>query len=310
MNKAKFLLLFLFMQVNHLNSQLATGNIEEFFIEHNAYDRRIQIYYPFNNQVDQNTKFVIMNDAEELFLEEDTWRGKSWRIDKTFQDLAKSSKNLNIVVIAVNSAKKPGKILNSSRRYADYFPNESIYYFEDGLKKTIYSTFIDKENLNYPKFLATSLIPELEDKLKIELSKNNLGIIGSSMGGLSALNTIIEYPELFGFAGCLSTHWIGIKPFEYMTLPLRKRISADEDTVNAIKDYVETNIHKLKDHKIYFDHGTRGLDYLYKDPQIDINKVFEEYNISYRSEVHKGHEHSPEDFGKRLKSIILYMLES
>ena len=60
MEQLYFLLLFLFMQVNHLNSQLATGNIEEFFIEHNAYDRRIQIYYPFNNQVDQNTKFVIM----------------------------------------------------------------------------------------------------------------------------------------------------------------------------------------------------------------------------------------------------------
>ena len=57
MNKAKFLLLFLFMQVNHLNSQLAIGSIEEFFIEHNAYDRRIQIYYPFNNQIDQDTKY-------------------------------------------------------------------------------------------------------------------------------------------------------------------------------------------------------------------------------------------------------------
>ena len=40
-----------------LNSQLAIGSIEEFFIEHNAYDRRIQIYYPFNNQIDQDTKY-------------------------------------------------------------------------------------------------------------------------------------------------------------------------------------------------------------------------------------------------------------
>jgi predicted alpha/beta superfamily hydrolase len=310
MNKAKFLLLFLFMQVNHLNSQLAIGSIEEFFIEHNAYDRRIQIYYPFNNQIDKNTKFVIMNDAEELFLEEDAWRGRSWRIDKTFKDLAKTNKNLNIVVIAVNSAKKPGKILNSTRRYADYFPNESIVYFKDGLKKSIYSAFIDQENLNYPKFLASSLIPELENKLKIKLNKNNLGVIGSSMGGLSALNTVLEYPELFGFAGCLSIHWIGIKPFEYLTLPLRKKISADEDTVNAIKRYVEINIHKLNDHKIYFDHGTRGLDYLYRDPQININKAFEENNILFKSEVYKGHEHDPVDFGKRFKSIILYMLES
>ena len=35
------------------------------------------------------------------------------------------------------------------------------------------------------------------------------------------------------------------------------------------------------------------------------------YNdVLFKSEVYKGHEHDPVDFGKRLKSIILYMLES
>ena len=310
MNKAKFLLFFTLMQINNLNSQLVIGKSEEFFLEHNAYDRKVQIYYPFGNEINGQTKFIIMNDAEELFLEEDTWRGKSWRIDKTFKDLANEGKILNVVIIAVNSAKKPGKILNSTRRYADYFPNESISYFDDSLKKDIYSSFIDKEELNYPKFLAESLIPELENRLAINLNKSNLGVIGSSMGGLSALNTILEYPELFGFAGCLSTHWIGIKPFEYITLPFRKRISPDEDTVKAIETYVRNNINKLNDHKVYFDHGTRGLDYLYRQPQLNINKVFDENKISFKSEVFKGHEHDPVFFGSRFKSILLYLLEN
>ena len=309
MNKAKFLLLFLFMQINHLNSQLAIGSIEEFFIEHNAHDRRIQIYYPFSNQIDQNTKFVIMNDAEELFLEEDTWRGRSWRIDKTFHDLSEEGIDLNIVVIAVNSAKKPGKFFNSTRRYADYFPNESIDFFQNGLKKSIYKTFIKKDKLNYPKFIAESLIPKLENKFKVTLNKDNLGIIGSSMGGLTALNTILEYPDLFGFAGCLSTHWIGIKPFEYITLPLRKKISVDEETFDAIYAYTENNIGNLKEHKVYFDHGTRGLDYLYKDPQILINGLFAKNNIKFISDVYKGHEHDPQHFGMRLRPALLFWME-
>ena len=40
----------------------------------------------------------------------------------------------------------------------------------------------------------------MEGKFEINLDKNNLGIIGSSMGGL-ALNTIIEYPDEFGLYG-------------------------------------------------------------------------------------------------------------
>ena len=61
----------------------------------------------------------------------------------------------------------------------------------------------------------------MEDKFDISLNNKNLGIIGASMGGLSALNALIEYPNLFGFAGCISTHWVGIKPLEYFLLPYK-----------------------------------------------------------------------------------------
>ena len=39
------------------------------------------------------------------------------------------------------------------------------------------------------------------------------------------LNNIIIYPEEFGFACCLSTHFIVFKPWEYFLLPIRQRIS-------------------------------------------------------------------------------------
>ena len=82
------------------------------------------------------------------------------------------------------------------------------------------------------------------------------------MGGLSALNALIEHPDLFGFAGCISTHWVGIKPLEYFLLPLVGKIDGDDDTANAIISYIEDNITNIDDQKIYFDHGTIGLDSL------------------------------------------------
>ena len=124
MNKAKFLLLFLFMQVNHLNSQLAIGSIEEFFIEHNAYDRRIQIYYPFSNQIDKNTKFVIGG-----------WHSNSRKINLFYVLYAlkwqfeyNKKKNINYDWIAV--VKKNNKWILKLTRYLGYetVKNDSLHY--------------------------------------------------------------------------------------------------------------------------------------------------------------------------------------
>ena len=67
-----------------------------------------------------------------------------------------------------------GKIIDETRRYAEYFPNESIAFFEKGFKKNTYSYFIDRDKLNYPKFLIENVIPFVEAKLNIELNHNHL----------------------------------------------------------------------------------------------------------------------------------------
>ena len=200
MNKSLMLMFLSFIFNNNLSAEIATGELEEFFISNGKNDRKVRIYYPSNNPINEETTFIIMNDGEELFLEQDSWNGKSWRIDKSF-----------------------------------------------------------------------------------------------------------EYPDIFGFAGCLSTHWVGIKPGEYLLLPFRKKIDGDKDTIDAIKKYVVANLLKIKDHRIYFDHGKVGLDYLYRNPQNDINQIFTENNMTFESKVFEGHAHDPNDFGKRFTPSLNYL---
>jgi enterochelin esterase-like enzyme len=248
-----------------------------------------------------------MNDGEELFLEQDSWNGRSWRVDKSFDELNQKGIDHNVVIIAVHSAKRfKGRFFDDTRRYIELFPKEAINYFDEGQKKRIYSSL---SNSNYPKFLVTEVLPFLEEKFQVTLNKNNLGVIGSSMGGISALNTIMEYPDIFGFAGCVSTHWVGIKPSEYLLLPIRKKIDGDKETTEAIKRYIKANLSKIKDHKIYFDHGTVGLDYLYRNPQNDINEIFAENEMTFESKVFKGHDHDPVDFGKRFIPSLNYLIK-
>ena len=122
MNKSVGFILLLVMFTNTMNAELANGKIEEFFIKSGIEERKIRIYYPNNNSVDDDTTFIIMNDGEELFLERDSWRGRTWRIDKSFDELAKINKAPNVIIIAVQSAKKyKGKFLTIQEDTLNYF---------------------------------------------------------------------------------------------------------------------------------------------------------------------------------------------
>ncbi len=306
----KNLFFLLIISINFVDAELSFGSIEEIFIANGEHNRKIQIYYPTDVVINEKTKFIIMNDGEELFQEKDSWNGGAWNIDDSFKKLYQDGVNLNIVVIALDSAKRSkGKIIDETRRYVEYFPNEAIEFFEEGIKKNTYSYFIDKKELNYPYFLINTVIPYLEEKFNTQLNQSNLGIIGASMGGLSALNTMLEYPDYFGFAGCISTHWVGIKPSEYLLLPIRRKITGDKETTEAIRKYIDSNVLILNNKRIYFDHGTVGLDSLYGPPQEDINKIFEDNDIDFRSKVFLDHGHETNFFGARFGSLLVYLLE-
>ena len=294
-----------------LSNELSIGFIEEIYLKSGTNERRIQIYYPYSKNVNDQTKFIIMNDGEELFSESDSWNGKAWNIDETFKDLKTQKENLNLVIIAIDSAKRiNGNILDETRRYAEYFPKESIKYIDENLKRSIYHNFIDSQKFNYQDFVINKVIPSIEKKFDTKLNRDNLGIIGASMGGLSALNMSIENPEIFGFVGCISTHWVGIKISEYLILPFRMKISGDESTTKAIQKYIKNNVSKLSSQKLYFDHGTVGLDSLYENPQNEINKILLGSKINFIYEVHPNHDHEPKFFGQRFKNILLNFIDN
>ena len=59
--KISYLILMSF--ATNIISNPSTGSIEEFFLESNqAYERRVQVYYPFSKEIDKDT--FIKNDIE------------------------------------------------------------------------------------------------------------------------------------------------------------------------------------------------------------------------------------------------------
>ena len=93
------------VSLQSFSTELSIGSIEEIYLKSGTNERRIQIYYPYSKNVNNKTKFIIMNDGEELFSESDSWNGKAWNIDQSFKDLKTQKENLNLVIIAIDSAK-------------------------------------------------------------------------------------------------------------------------------------------------------------------------------------------------------------
>jgi pimeloyl-ACP methyl ester carboxylesterase len=73
------------------------------------------------------------------------------------------------------------------------------------------------------------------------------------MGGLISLYAICEYPEVFGGAGCVSTHWPAVE--------------------GVIAPYLVENLPDPATHRLYFDYGTDTLDALYQPTQFLVDEV-------------------------------------
>ena len=71
--------------------------------------------------------------------------------------------------------------------------------------------------------------------------------MGSSMGGLISAYAVMEFPHVFGGAGCVSTHW-----------PIAGGI---------VEDYVATHVPAPGRHRFYFDYGTEAIDAQYEPHQ-------------------------------------------
>ncbi len=72
---------------------------------------------------------------------------------------------------------------------------------------------------------------------------------------------LCEYPDVFGGAACLSTHWVGIFETENNPIP------------DALVSYLSKELPDPATHRIYFDYGTATLDVLYEPYQLQVDSV-------------------------------------
>ena len=145
----------------------------------------------------------------------------------------------------------------------------------------------------------TELKPFIDKNYSTYTNKENTFIVGSSMGALISMYAICEYPDIFGGAACLSTHWPGSFTVDNNPVP------------NAFLNYMRDNLPNPKHHKIYFDYGDQTLDALYPPLQNNVDIVMRSKGYSknnWMTQFFPGDNHSELSWNKRLDIPIVFLL--
>lgn len=260
--------------------------------------RNVDVWLPENYSADKKYSVLYMHDGQMLYDASTTWNKQEWQVDEVASKLMNEGKVDDFIVVS------PWNI--PQIRWQDYFPQKAFDYLNDEAEKSLLAKA--KENNfevafsadKYLKFLTEELKPYIDKTYSVKTNREHTHVAGSSMGGLISMYAICEYPEIFGAAACISTHWIGIMPTEDNPIP---------DTFFA---YMNEHIPSPKTHKFYFDYGTETLDrhYVRYAEIIDIILKKKGYSeINYRNLKFEGADHSEDSWQKRLHIPLTFLLK-
>lgn len=259
--------------------------------------RTVDIWLPINYSETKKYQVLYMHDGQMLFDGKTTWNKQEWGVDEKIDSLIQKKAMKEVIVVAVWNIPEIRRL--------NYFPQKAIDFLND-TEKMIVIDEAKKINLdltqitsdNYLKFLVTEVKPFVDSHFSVYTDTKNTAIMGSSMGGLISMYALCEYPDIFGKAACLSTHWIGLKNVENNPIP------------TAFFKYLMAKLPNPKTHKIYFDFGTETLDAEYVRYEKDVNEIlkakgFDTFNS--KNLKFENADHTENSWNKRLEIPLQFL---
>ncbi len=283
--------------------KVASGKLErmESFKSNYITPRNIDVWLPENYSSSKKYCVLYMHDGQMLFDSETTWNKQAWDVDDVVSKLMKEGKTQEVIVVGMAS--------DGNTRHVDYFPQKPFESLTQNQQDSIYKanrsngqSVFNKGKINsdnYLKFIVKELKPIIDGKYSVYTDAKHTFIAGSSMGGLISIYAICEYPNIFGGAACLSTHWPGIFAVENNPIP------------NAFFEYLKKHLPNPKNHKLYFDYGTATLDAMYEPFQLKVDKIMKAKGFTsqnWSTQKFEGEEHSEKSWNKRLHIPIEFLL--
>jgi predicted alpha/beta superfamily hydrolase len=254
--------------------------------------RNIDVWLPSDYSKTKKYAVLYMHDGQMLYDANQTWNKQAWEVDEVMDKLIAAAQTKPVIIVGIWNG--------GSTRHFDYFPQkpfetlsikqqDSIYNLNRSEGVKLFNGKVSSDN--YLKFIVQELKPIIDQKYAVYTDFEHTFIAGSSMGGLISMYAICEYPEVFGGAACISTHWPGIFHVENNPIP------------NAFYQYLKMKLPNPTNHKLYFDFGTATLDALYEPLQNEVDLIMKEKGYDsnhWMTQKFEGDNHSELSWQKRL----------
>ncbi len=254
--------------------------------------RHIDIWLPIDFSSEKKYAVIYMHDGQMLFDSTNTWNKQEWKVDEVMTTLLNDKKVNNTIIVGIWN--------DGEYRHADYYPEKTLDFLPDTLKQKIINNDLKgrPNSDEYLKFIVKELKPYIDSHFPTLPDKNNTFIAGSSMGGLISMYAICEYPQIFGGAACISTHW----PGSFFNQPL---------IPESFLSYLRVHLPNPEGHKLYFDYGTETLDRYYEPWQKKADEIINAkgYNkTNWLTKAFPGADHSEKSWAKRLDIPFIFLI--
>ena len=248
---------------------------------------------------------VYAHDGQNLFDSSFSFAGVAWEVDKACIELSSDTDFDMPIIVGINNRGAEGLRPN------DYFPENALDNISDSdrdktfIFQTCNDLFLGNEEAG---FVADELKPLVDSLYNTAPGMATTFAMGSSMGALASMYLLCEYPEKFGGAACLSTHWIG-------SLNLNSDYSMNDDEIcaNAILQYLSDNLPHDGIHRLYMDQGTEDWDAGYRKYEVIAREIVEDKGYTRENGLlyvydAKGAGHNEWYWQQRVKIPLKFLL--
>jgi predicted alpha/beta superfamily hydrolase len=185
-------------------------------------------------------------------------------------------------------------IWNTPLRYREYMPQQALVNSPDRTWAQRFAREKGGAPLSdaYLRFMVEELKPFVDRRFNTRPEPEFTCVMGSSMGGLVSLYALESYPDIFGGAACLSTHWtIG---------------------GSSLVEAMGNSLPRPERHRIYFDRGTLGQEaqYAHFQHQMDSRMIAAGFTAgrNWLSRQWEGHDHSERAWRARVDVPLRFLL--
>lgn len=287
--------------------RVASGRVKRMpaFPSRHVDARHVDVWLPDGYDGRTRHPVIYLHDGQAVFDGAMAMSKTGWHVDRVVRDESGRHPGPAPMVVAIWN--------HPTQRHLEFFPQPMLDRLDPAARERAWETLplamrpfagsLVKDGRSrseaYLRFLVEELKPHVDAHFATRPERGGTLVMGSSMGGLITVNALLAYPDVFGAAASLSTHWIGL---------LERNDEISDAAVAWLRDALPSRPGGLH---LYMDRGTREMDESYAHAQGQVDALLRQRGFGppqVVSRVFEGAGHNEADWGARLSIPMAFLL--